>query len=204
MGLNASIIVHPAAEEPRHGLLTRILGRAADPGMTILSRPPDQLEAMARGVLAAFERRGFLSAGIAEGATARHGHGASFTGIEFEPPPSLVWVHIPVDPTALLPAIGAIVFTLTQGEWWAGFQTPENPELLALPYLDVTLFSAPVKIRDGAIGKVICRTWAVIEFSYDDVRVSEEIHRIRNEADPLFEALGSILGSAMRWGIVAG
>jgi hypothetical protein len=159
---------------------------------------------MAREVLAAFERRGFLSAGIAEGATARHGHGASVRRIDFEPPPSLVWVHIPVDAKALLPAISAIVSTLTQGEWWAGFQTPENPELLALPYLDITLFSAPVKIRDGAIGRVICRTWAVIEFSYDDVRVSEEIHRIKNEADPLFEALGSILGSTVRWGIVAG
>jgi len=45
---------------------------------------------------------------------------------------------------------------------------------------------------------------AVIEFSYDDVRVSEEIHRIKNEADPLFEPRGSIVGSPMRWGIVAG
>jgi hypothetical protein len=204
VSLNASIIVYPAAEEPRHGLIARILGRAADPEMTILSRSPDQLEAMARKILTAFERRGFLSAGIAEGAAARHGHGASVTRIEFEPPPPLVWVHIPVDPTALLPAISAIVYTLTQSEWWAGFQTPENPELLALPHLDVTLFSTPVEIRDGVLAKVICRTWAVVEFSYEDARVSEEIHRITNEADPLFEALGSILGSAMRWGIVAG
>src|SRR5262249_9242229 len=131
----------------------------------------------------------------------RRGHGPA--RFEFEAPPSLVWVHIPVEPTALLPAISAIVWTSTQAEWWGDFQTQNNPELLAVPYFDVTLFSASVEIRD-LHGEVVCRTWAVIEFSYLDARVSEEIHRIRNEADPLFEALGSVLGSVIKWGIVAG
>ena len=203
MGLNASIIVYPAIEWPRHGLFTRIVGQAADDpgGMHTLPRSPDQLEGMARGVLTAFERRGFLSAGIAEGATATHGHGA-FTGFEFEPPPTLVWVHLPIDPSALLPAISAIVYMSTQREWWG--DASHNPELLAVPHLDVTLFSAPVTIREEVLGEVVCETWAVIEFSYEDARVSKEIHRIRNGADPLFAALASVLGSAMRWGIVAG
>jgi hypothetical protein len=205
MGINASIIVYPTTEGPRHGLLASIMGRAVNnPAMNTAPRSPDQLEGIAREVLAAFERRGFLSGGTAERATASHGHGVSATGIEFEPPPSLVWVQIPVDPTALLPTISAIVYTSTQAEWWGDFQTPNSAELLAVPYLDVTLFSAPVKIRDEVLAEVICRTWAVIEFSYLDARASEEIHRVRNEADPLFEALGSVLGSAIKWGVVAG
>jgi len=204
MGINASIIVYPATEGPRHRLLASIGRRAANnPAMNTAPQSPDQLEGIAREVLAAFERRGFLSGGTAGSATARRGQGVSDARIEFASPPSLVWVHIPVDPTALLPAISAIVWTSTQAEWWGDFQTPDNPELLAVPYLDVTLFSASVEIRD-LLGEVVCQTWAVIEFSYLDARVSEEIHRIRNEADPLFEALGSVLGSVIKWGIVAG
>src|SRR5215510_15314165 len=116
----------------------------------------------------------------------------------------LLWAHMAVDPRALLPAINAIVYTSTQGEWWGDLQANDNPELLALPHLDVTLFSTPVTIMDATIAKVVCCTWAVVDFSYEDSRVSKEIHRIRNEADPLFEALASVLGSPMTWRIVPG
>jgi len=205
MGLNASIIVYPMIEEARDSLLTRIFSGAADEaGIRTFVRSSDQLQAMARRIVTAFERRGFISEGTAASAPVTQGHGASPTRIEFEAPRELLWAHMAVDPRALLPAINAIVYTSTQGEWWGDLQANDNPELLAVPHLDVTLFSTPVTIMDATIAKVVCCTWAVVDFSYEDSRVSKEIHRIRNEADPLFEALAADLGSPMTWRIVPG
>src|SRR5215510_13557319 len=87
MGLNASIIVYPMIEEARDGLLTRLFGGAADEAdIRTFVRSSDQLQAMARRIVTAFERRGFISQGAAASAPVTQGHGASPTRIEFEAP----------------------------------------------------------------------------------------------------------------------
>jgi len=117
-------------------------------------------------------------------------------------PADIEWVHVAVDPARLLTPIGQLVYAVTVKEFWES-DTVEQQDALAVPYLDVTVLSAeiPAVNHDGSIA---CTAWAFVEFSYVDVRLSSEIHRIRDESHQILKDLESVFGTRVGWTVVSG
>ncbi len=77
-----------------------------------------------------------------------------------------------------------------------------NKSEITLPFVEITVLGMTYPIRSFATGKVISETWAAVEFSYEDTRLNEEVHCIRDLKHPLFKELKAIFGCGVGWGVV--
>jgi hypothetical protein len=208
MGTYASVLVFP--QEPRKPtLLGRFLRGEKTNNLPALPEKPRDLDGTARRILTCFERHGFVTQGVAE--TASHTESATFATCDLlgdgrAIPAGLEWRHLAVEPCDLRPTISEIIWTLTAGQFYEESEIPagKSPEELALPYLDVMVFSREVKICDPVRNHAVCNPWAVIEFSFEDCRLSDEIHRIRELDHPFFRDLTLIFGRDPAWDYCAG
>ena len=176
MGMYGTIVVYPVG------------GRAP---------APDRLESVARQTLRAFERVGLLLEGTSETVIADREITSVTAFLEDDPPAGLTWVHLGVHPSDFRPALSDLVFTMSEREW--SLNPNSGSELLALPFLDVTLLSTAIEPTEPSECTVVCRSWALIEFSYEDIRYHEEVHCIRQEGHPLFQELGKVLNAELEW-----
>jgi len=182
MGLHGSIVIYPKAGRP--------------------SPANQSLEQTALRVVEAFERLGLARKGTAYSLTPDRESTSATSSILDDNPEGIEWVHVAVDPALLLASIGEVVYAATAKEFWEP-DTAEQDDAFAVPYLDVTVLSAeiPAINHDGSIA---CTAWAFVEFSYEDVRLSSEIHRIRDESHQILKDLESVFGTRVGWTVVSG
>jgi hypothetical protein len=179
-------------------------------GITILhavgGRAPSakRLETVGGDILRAFERRGLLLPGTSEGLEPDRDPASVTHLTRADPDDSLALVHFGVDAGRLRPALGDLIFTMTQAEWSDGLDFPDfnSTELLALPLLDVTVLSKRIRAVNGPDGSLACRSWAMIELSYEGIQFAEEVNYIRQEDHPLFGELGAVLKADVGWTVL--
>ncbi len=201
MGMNGSVIIFPVLPKSSSGFWSRLTG-GRRPAIE-LPTTPEQLESSARALLHALEELSLLQPGTAQSAVAdEEPTFATSELLEDEPPEDIQWVHLSVDPSSLHPNLGQLVYTATEKEWFSGSRV-EDPEAIAVPGLDVTCFSKPVSLR-GAESRAVATSWLFLEFDFGDARLSPEVHTIREPAHPIFNRLSSILGSPVKWAVIAG
>jgi hypothetical protein len=160
------------------------------------------LEAVAREVARAFERVGLLQPGT--GTTAFADQELDVVGREkLTPRPGLACVNLRIDSAAILPGMSELVYTRTWAEHYEGLDgltIPEgaSPDKFVFPILDVSVYSKTVRAThfDDTLA---CRSWAMIEFSYEDIRINEEVHRIRDWRHPLFRELRAVWRAEVDW-----
>ncbi|MCG8592383.1 MAG: hypothetical protein MJE66_24080 [Proteobacteria bacterium] len=102
-----------------------------------------------------------------------------------------------VRPEQLTKAMGQLVYVLdvdVQGQ----------PIPIELPFLEISAFSTPAPLRDLVLDEIVGDVCAAIEFSYEDARLSEDIHRLRDPEHPILGALARVLGSRMECVVIAG
>lgn len=168
---------------------------------------PAARKKLADAIVVAMEECGFLPAGtLANLPDERDRLGTFATGELFEDkegrPKKVACHHYAIDAERLTPAVGELVYCDTAKNLW-GEKDRKKRDLIALPFVDVSVFSKPHELHDHN-AKVVCKTNVVLEFSYQDVRLSKEIHRVRDEKHPLLKRLSSICESKIRWGVVSG
>lgn len=183
MGIYGSVVIFP------------IGGRA--PGLK-------RLEAVGREIVEAFERANLLEPGTAintpaEPETSVVGHEAL--------PEDVTGVCLPVDGRAFLPGIADLIYTRTWGEHYEGLDLdfPEgvNADHFVFPLMDVSVYSKSVRATHFD-GELACRSWAMIQFSFEDVRLNtDEVHYIRDEEHTLFDELAAALKRDVGWTAVA-
>jgi hypothetical protein len=105
--------------------------------------------------------------------------------------------HAVIGPDKLLPAVGELVVTVSADELGA------DGDGIALPYLDVTALASSVALVNHD-GTEACRSWAFVEFSWEDARLHPELHRVLDESHAVFAALAGALGGPIRWCVVSG
>jgi hypothetical protein len=215
MGIYGAVAIYPAdhrrIEHPWtfRGLISMLcLSYEPIPATLEATRPRDahtyDLAATARAALRTFETAGFLPAGVAEVARADRTPTFATCRITERPPPDLDWVCLDVEPRLLSPAISEIVYTQTQAECSAGTGVMDgSPDELALPTLSVSVFSRAVDLTNE-FSKGDVAGWAFVEFGFEDCRLSEDIHRIRNPQHRIFSQLAEVFGCEAKWGVVGG
>ena len=122
--------------------------------------------------------------------------------IEGKQPKGLKWIHYAIEPEHLTPAIGELVYCDTAKVWW-GEKDRKKRDLIAIPYVDVTVFSKVLPFHDHD-GQTVFDTNTLLEFSYEDARLSPEVHSVRDPKHKLFRSLQKALGSKISWGVVSG
>jgi hypothetical protein len=177
----ASVVIHPLG------------GRA--PGQK-------RLDAVVRNIVRSFERTVLLLPGTAD--TAPVSPVTTVVGCR-EFPADVTGVSLGVDGPAFLPGITDLICALTWAEYGDGldldFPTGVTGDQFVFPILTVSVCSKAVRAiqPDGVLA---CKSWAMIEFSFEDARFNEELHRIRNEEHPLFHELAIALKTEMAWTVV--
>jgi hypothetical protein len=179
-------------------------------GTTILypvgGRAParERLERVAREILWAFEDLRMLAPGTSEGLEPDRDPAAVTHLTRADPDRGLALVHFGVDARLLRPALGELIFTTTRAERSGGLDTAgsEGSELLALPVLDVTVLSKPIRAVNATDGSPAFSSWAVIAFSFEAIRFDEQVHYLRREDHPLLEELGGVLNAGIGWTVV--
>jgi hypothetical protein len=207
MGTYASVIVFP--EEPRKPSLFARLFRGAK--VEDLPPRPEEtrdLETTARRILRVFERHRFVKEGVSRTATRCDRPTSAACEIfndKDKRPVGLEWWHFAIDAADLQTEIAEVIWTQTVREWYEGLGIPndENPDALAVPSLDVMVFSREVEILDPVFDRIVCRPWVLIEFSFEDCRLSHKIHTIRNFHHPFFAGLTPVFGRRPAWAIRA-
>jgi hypothetical protein len=202
----------PAAQLRRSAVIRQgfLGGEMGLYGTTILypvgGRAParDRLERVGREILWAFEDLQMLVQGTSEGLEPDRNPAAVTHLTRADPDSSLALVHFGVDARLLRPALGELIFTVTQAESSDGLDTPESKssELLALPLLDVTVLSKPIRAVNATDGSPAFSSWAMIEFSFESLRFDEQVNYLRREDHPLLEELGGVLNADIGWTVV--
>jgi len=182
MGIYGSVVIHPVG------------GRA--PGRK-------RREAVARDIVRAFERAALLPPGTAD--TALESPATDVVGCE-KLPTDVEGVRLGIGGWGFLPGITDLIFAWTWEEYLDGLDSEipegERPEQFVFPILDVVVYSKPIRATHFD-GDLAFRSWAVVEFSFEDIRVNlEEVHRIRDEEHPLFGELAATLRTEVAWTVV--
>jgi hypothetical protein len=182
MGIYASVVIHPVG-----------------------GRPPvrDRLEPIARDIVRAFERAELLVPGTADATPASPEN--RVVGHE-ELPAGVTGVNLAVDGRAFLPGIARLIYTRTWGEHYDGlglaFPEGVTADHFVFPLLDVAVYTKTVRATHFD-GDLACRAWAMVEFSFEDIRVNLDVaHRIRDEEHPLFQELATVLKTEVGWAVV--
>ena len=185
MGISASIVIYPT-DAPA-------------------STTPTARKKLADAIIAAMEESGLLSPDTSSSlAPDPTGTFATAQVVEGEraKPRKVPWLHYPIGPELLSPAIGTLVYSDTAKNWW-GEKDRKKRDLLAVPYVDVCIFAKPQAFKNHD-AKLVCKTNVLVEFSYADARLSDEIHHVRDPKHSFLRELSSVLGSPMNWGVVSG
>lgn len=163
-----------------------------------------RLEPIGRDVLRAFERVGLLVTGATEVAEVDRDPTWATHLTRADSDSLLTLAHFGVDARQLCLTLDELIFTQTQAEWAEGVDMPDfnSPEVLALPLLDVTVLSKRIPARNGPDNSIACRSWLMIEFSFEDIRFHEEVNFIRQEDHPLFAELAAVLNTEIGWTVV--
>jgi hypothetical protein len=104
-------------------------------------------------------------------------------------------VHI-VQPERITPEMQKVVYLLD-------VDADGQPTPIQLPCVEFSVATKALPIINYD-GQTLCTTWAVVAFSYEDVRYNEEIHRIRDEQHPIFAALSEVFSSPVGWAVQIG
>jgi hypothetical protein len=123
--------------------------------------------------------------------------------LEDNQPPDLAYVHGAVDPQKLKPSIKSLVYAEPASVWWEE-QDPAKRDLIAIPYVDVSVLSEAMPFHDGASGELMFDSNALLEFSYEDAQLSPEIHQVRDEEHVLFSILKKSFGCEFGWSVISG
>ncbi|MFI5380120.1 MAG: hypothetical protein ACHRHE_12545 [Tepidisphaerales bacterium] len=183
MGLYGTIVLYPT-----------VAAKAAAPAAQ---------KKLGLAVIEAFVRHDLLRAGaVAELSADREPSPVTCEYLSDKPPKGLSWIHFAIAPEQLLPGIGSLVYTDT-ARGFLGEKDKKKRDLIAIPYVDVTVLSKPLEFHDHD-GAVVLGSNVLIEFSYADARLSPIIHTLRDPRHPLLEDLASVLGSKIAWGVVSG
>jgi hypothetical protein len=182
MGIYGSVVIHP-----------------------IGGRPPsrDRLEPIARDIVRAFERAELLAAGTVDATPASpENRVVGHEGL----PAGVAGMNLAIDGRAFLPGITRLIYTRTWGEHYDGLNLdfPEGvtADQFVFPLLDVAVFTKAVRATHFD-GELACRGWAMVEFSFEDVRANlDEVHRIRDEEHLLFQELAMVLKTEVGWTVV--
>lgn len=200
----AAVVIFADIQAGKMSSIWRYIRRGFRQRNTMLPQTKREAEQVGRLVIAAFEKTGVLREGVAQAAVPDgESTFATFQALGTSPPETLEWVHFAIQPTDLLPDLREVVHTATQAQWWDDGVSVADPDLLAVPLLDVTVITRPIPIVDSS-GERLCTTWAVIEFSYGDIVFSPQIHGIRNDNHPLFHELKAVWGVKADWTLVFG
>jgi hypothetical protein len=149
------------------------------------------VEMTARQVLRVLENFGMTRPGVSEAAQPTGDCSATFEEL-FEEGELPEHVHFVVQPEEVNPKLRELVYVL-----------PEDSDDLELPFIEVTVAATQMPLIDPMSGDELAQTVAAIEFSYEDVRLSEEIHRLRDAEHPLLAGLSGVFASPIRCAIVA-
>lgn len=185
MGISASIVIYPANAPA--------------------SATPAARKKLADAIVAAMEESGLLSTDASSALA--HDPTATFATSEVvegdgAKPPKVPWLHYPIEPELLTPAIGKLVYSDTAKNWWDE-KDRKKRDLVAVPYVDVCVFAKPHSFKDHN-AKLVCKTNVLVEFSYADARLSDKIHRVRDPNHAFLRELSSVLGGPVKWGVVSG
>jgi hypothetical protein len=185
MGISASIVIYPARAPATATPSAR--KKFGDAIVTALEES-GLLSADALSTLAHEPTATFATAQVIEGDGAKRA--------------KVPWLHYVIEPELLTPAVGELVYSATAENWWD--ETDRNKrDVVAVPCVDVCVFAKPHPFKDHN-GKVLCDTNVLLEFSYADARLSDEIHRVRDPKHPFLRKLSSELGGPMKWGVISG
>ena len=175
MGLNGTILVFPKA-----------------------GSPPPAPDPIARRAIAVFENYDLLHPNTANqcetpkpwiGMFAEHRENGDLATDEYA-------LYI-VRPEQIAPKMRELVYLLDVDA--DGQQSP-----IELPFIEFSVATKPFPIINGYDGRTLCTTWAVVAFSYEDAGYVEEIHRIRNDKHPIFDALSEVFSSPISWDVQIG
>jgi hypothetical protein len=146
---------------------------------------------VAREVIRAFEQAGLITPGTSR-TTQPTGESSVTFELALEDGTLPEHVHFAVDASELSRDIEQLVYV-----------SPEDEGELELPFLDISVFSQAVPLVDPMSGESIGQTTAAIEFSYEDVRLSDEVHRLRDPTHKVLVELAGVFGAPIRTAIVA-
>jgi hypothetical protein len=206
MGIYGSVVIFPDDQPKKQA---RSLGgwfrRSAAP-QVVPARASHtfDLDATTRAAVQAFESVGLVPRGTSKSVEIDSKPTFATCAVTEEPPTGLRWAHAAVDAAVLSPDLSELVFTMTEAELAEALSMKvENPTALALPSLSVSVFSRPIDLTNEVSTPNVVG-WAFVELNFEDCRLSDDIHRIRNEDHPLFSKLSEVFGCQVRWGVVGG
>jgi hypothetical protein len=185
MGISASIIIYPA-DAP--ACATPAARKKLAHAIVAAMEESDLISADALSTLAHDTTATLATAQVVEGDGAK--------------PAKVAWLHYPIEPELLMPAIGKLVYSDTAKNWWDE-KDRKKRDLVAIPYVDVCVFAKPHSFKDHN-GKLVCKTNVLVEFSYGDAGRSDKIHRLRDPKHPFMRELSSVLGGPLKWAVVSG
>ncbi len=81
---------------------------------------------------------------------------------------------------------------------------PDFSQGLDLPDITIAASTRRLPLIDGVSGTDMGVAWATIEFSYQDIRLDPDFHRLHDEAHPIFRALDAVLGGDWGWTVLSG
>ena len=117
--------------------------------------------------------------------------------VERSAPTAAQYAYVLVPPELLTKKLKELVYVLD-------VDTDGNPAPIELPFLEVSAFSELVPLDDTMAGSGVPEVAAAVEFSYEDARLSDDLHRVRDETHPVLSALSRLLGAPMGWTVIAG
>jgi hypothetical protein len=150
---------------------------------------------VAAEVLAAFEKRGLVREGAATPVVSAKGSATFQPYVDESALSPREYAYMVIQPERLTKALGTLVYVLDVDQ-------EGNPGPIVLPFMEVSVFSRPAPFYDGTLGEVVATSWAAVEFSYEDARLSEDVHGIRDEEHPILADLAALFGSPVEWTVV--
>jgi hypothetical protein len=153
--------------------------------------PPAAPFDLAIRIASLFEKHGLLRQGTSAGLEVCEDCSVTFEErFESDERDSSNYAYVLIQPDQLTEKMGELVYLDTsRGE-------------IELPFVEITVLSEPETVQDFMSGEWLGDGYAAVEFSYEDVRLSEEIHRIRNRRHPFIKALEALLGEPINIGVV--
>lgn len=111
------------------------------------------------------------------------------------------WCHLYIEPAQLGPSAGTLVYPATEAVW-SEEDSPVTKDNLAVPLLDITVLNQVLTVVDDIEKEV--SSWAFVEFSYEDARLSSDIHTIRDASHSVFLELNCVRGCEVGWSVIPG
>jgi len=154
--------------------------------------------AVARRLLEKLEAAGLVRPGTSQRVSSTDDCSVTFEDFFEENEPGVPeYAYLLIEPRNIAPGMSSLVYLVPAEE-------PSPAEgAIDLPYLEITVLNQVIDIRDLTSGTVVARSWAAVEFSYEDARLSEEIHALRSEDHPVLDALAEVFGSEVKCVVVS-